>query len=328
MRPRRPKRTPRAVPMSAGALILTVPAAAVAAGITQADAPGAAAAGPLQRPVLTRHELAFGAKLEVRGTAPALAAGGRVALEFKGAGIRHWRSLATATTGRVGRYRLRARVPRSGIVRVAGLASPDASAAAGELHGPPATAASPSAAQYVVVRSALRVADRSRLDRVGRRIQLRGRLLPAVRGRRVRLLAGSGRRWSLLASTRTGRQGRFRLRFRVPLSGAERLRVGFSGDRFSDTASAAAGVLRPLVPAVVSWYYDAGNTACGFHARFGVANRTLPCGTRVTFRYGDRQVTATVDDRGPFVAGREYDLDQTTAAALRMGGVATVLASL
>jgi rare lipoprotein A (peptidoglycan hydrolase) len=79
-----------------------------------------------------------------------------------------------------------------------------------------------------------------------------------------------------------------------------------------------------MTPTVASWYYDDGDTACGFHAEYGVANRTLPCGTRVTLRYGAHLVTATVDDRGPFVYGRSYDLDQRTASALGMSGVATV----
>jgi rare lipoprotein A len=82
-----------------------------------------------------------------------------------------------------------------------------------------------------------------------------------------------------------------------------------------------------LIPAVASWYFDGGSTACGFHARYGIASRTLPCGAHVTLAYGGRAVAATVDDRGPYVYGREYDLNQTTAAALRMLGVATVLAS-
>ena len=87
----------------------------------------------------------------------------------------------------------------------------------------------------------------------------------------------------------------------------------------------AHGLLRaPMLPAVASWYYDGGGTACGFHAQYGVANRSLPCGTHVRLRFGARSVVATVDDRGPFVTGRTYDLDQTTASALGMWGVATV----
>jgi len=79
-----------------------------------------------------------------------------------------------------------------------------------------------------------------------------------------------------------------------------------------------------MTPVVASWYYDEGNTACGFHAEYGVANKTLPCGTKVMLRYGTRKVLATVDDRGPFIYGRSYDLDQRTASALGMWGVATV----
>jgi rare lipoprotein A (peptidoglycan hydrolase) len=82
-----------------------------------------------------------------------------------------------------------------------------------------------------------------------------------------------------------------------------------------------------LHPELASWYYDEGSTACGFHAGYGVANRTLPCGTRVTIRYGYRRVVATVDDRGPYVGGRSFDLDQRTAAALGFAGVGTVKVS-
>jgi len=79
---------------------------------------------------------------------------------------------------------------------------------------------------------------------------------------------------------------------------------------------------------VASWYYDGGSTACGFHAFYGVANRTLPCGTKVTFMYGERSVTATVDDRGPYVGGRDWDLNQNTAGALGFVGVEGIWSTL
>jgi len=80
----------------------------------------------------------------------------------------------------------------------------------------------------------------------------------------------------------------------------------------------------PMQPAVASWYDDAGATASGFHAFYGVANRTLAFGTRVLFAYHGRTVTATVDDRGPFVYSRLWDLNQNTAGALVFSGVDTV----
>ena len=74
----------------------------------------------------------------------------------------------------------------------------------------------------------------------------------------------------------------------------------------------------------VSWYgpgFYGRRTACG-HALTtslrGVAHRTLPCGTRVTFRNpaNGRTVTAPVVDRGPYVAGRQWDLTGGLCLAL------------
>lgn len=69
-------------------------------------------------------------------------------------------------------------------------------------------------------------------------------------------------------------------------------------------------------PAVASVYNDAGPHGCALHATYGVANKELACGTHVSFRYHGRQVGAIVDDRGPYVAGRDYDLSETTQEAL------------
>jgi hypothetical protein len=74
----------------------------------------------------------------------------------------------------------------------------------------------------------------------------------------------------------------------------------------------------------VSWYgpgFYGNRTACGIAlstTTLGVANRTLPCGTRVTFRNPrtGRSLTVTVIDRGPYVAGRQWDLTGGTCLAL------------
>ena len=77
-----------------------------------------------------------------------------------------------------------------------------------------------------------------------------------------------------------------------------------------------------------TWYGPGlyGNrTACGKRLRpgtLGVAHKTLPCGTRVTFYRGGRFVTLPVIDRGPFRRGVAWDL---TAAAARTVASARLL---
>ena len=61
-------------------------------------------------------------------------------------------------------------------------------------------------------------------------------------------------------------------------------------------------------------------TACGvLYPRrvVGVAHRTLPCGSLVAFAYRGRTVIAPVIDRGPYVAGRTWDLSGGLCVALR-----------
>jgi rare lipoprotein A (peptidoglycan hydrolase) len=86
----------------------------------------------------------------------------------------------------------------------------------------------------------------------------------------------------------------------------------------------------PIQYATASWYYDQGSTACGFHARYGVASPDVAyigpwiCGRHVEFYFDGRSVIATVDDAGPFIAGRSWDLGESTAGALGFSGVQTV----
>ena len=76
----------------------------------------------------------------------------------------------------------------------------------------------------------------------------------------------------------------------------------------------------------ISWYgpgFYGHNGACGLVPggiqadTIGVAHRTLPCGTRVTFRYNGRTVTTIVIDRGPYVSGRIWDMTHGLCAALQ-----------
>lgn len=74
----------------------------------------------------------------------------------------------------------------------------------------------------------------------------------------------------------------------------------------------------------ISWYgpgFYGRRTACGYtmtRSLIGVANRTLPCGTKVAFRNpaNGRTVTAIVVDRGPYVSGRQWDMTAGLCTAL------------
>lgn len=74
---------------------------------------------------------------------------------------------------------------------------------------------------------------------------------------------------------------------------------------------------------MASWYEDGGSTACGFHSAVGVANKTLPCGTRVRICHEGCEI-AVVDDRGPFIAGREWDLNAAAKAGISCADLCNV----
>jgi hypothetical protein len=161
----------------------------------------------------------------------------------------------------------------------------------------------------------------------GESIAVRGRVVPALPWRRVRLEGRSAGRWVTLANSQTGRRGALTVRYAPRGLANEPLRVVVGRGSGSAKVSAPAGSLTSYRESVASWYDDGGGTACGFHAHYGVANRTLPCGSRITFIHRGRKVTAVVDDRGPFVSGRDWDLNQNTAGALAFDGVDAVWSS-
>jgi len=79
-----------------------------------------------------------------------------------------------------------------------------------------------------------------------------------------------------------------------------------------------------------SWYgpgFYGRKTASGATLTQGmmnVAHRSMAFGTRIQFEYRGRTCVAVVNDRGPYVGGRLFDLGPGTAAALGFGGVGTV----
>jgi len=163
------------------------------------------------------------------------------------------------------------------------------------------------------------------------RASITGTLLAGSRAglpRQVVALQELGRHgWRTLARARTGARGRFRLSFSPRRLGSEWVRVRFAGSAAGLASHHRIGRLNVYRLAEASWYGGGGSLACGgslTSATLGVANKTLPCGTLVTLHYHGRTVRVPVVDRGPYVAGREFDLTEATKQALGFGGVGEV----
>jgi rare lipoprotein A len=105
------------------------------------------------------------------------------------------------------------------------------------------------------------------------------------------------------------------------------VRLRFAGSASGLASHRRLGRLNVYRVAEASWYGGGGSLACGGEltsTTMGVANKTLPCGTLVTLRYDGRTVRVPVVERGPYVAGREFDLTEATKQALGFGGVGEV----
>jgi rare lipoprotein A len=154
-----------------------------------------------------------------------------------------------------------------------------------------------------------------------------GTLHPGLAGRTVDLQRLGRHGWRTISHTLTRPRGRFVLRYTPHRLLTERVRVLFAGDPRDLSAHRNVGRLSSYRLAGASWYGGGGSLACGGRltgSTMGVANKTLPCGTFVTLRYGGRSVRVPVVDRGPYVAGREFDLTEATKRALGFEGVGDV----
>jgi rare lipoprotein A (peptidoglycan hydrolase) len=178
----------------------------------------------------------------------------------------------------------------------------------------------------------------SRTDvRAGSRAAVRGAIGAggrSVKGLLVSLQVKRDGRWKPIDRDRTTARGRYVLRERVSRTGTTPLRVRVAAvPGLVRAESRRVGKLRVYRWAYASWYGPGlyGNrTACGQTlgaGTLGVAHKSLPCGSKVTFKKGRREVTVRVIDRGPFVGGREYDLTGATAQRLGFGGHGSILAT-
>jgi rare lipoprotein A (peptidoglycan hydrolase) len=167
--------------------------------------------------------------------------------------------------------------------------------------------------------------------RAGKRATVFGRVAPAAPGLKIALQVKRGARWRGIEGDRTDARGRYRLRQRLRGTLSRRVRVRVRQAPGILPAKRRIGRLNVYRYAHASWYGPGlyGNrTGCGgtLHAgRLGVAHKSLPCGTMVTFKHRGRRVRVPVIDRGPYVGGREYDLTAATAQRLRFRGHGAIL---
>jgi hypothetical protein len=165
---------------------------------------------------------------------------------------------------------------------------------------------------------------------VGHEIAVRGSLAPTLGREVVRLQQRRAGGWIDLAHRYSAANGRFVIDAWPRRIGAFVMRVVVGGMPPGLDAAGASAKVNVYHKVIASWYGLGGRTACGEEltpATLGVANKTLPCGTFVTLRYGHRTLRVRVIDRGPFVAGRDYDLTYATKLKLGFVGVAPVWAT-
>jgi hypothetical protein len=314
-------------------LLRAVPAAAAAGALGIATPPAAAApaahlnlSNDAIQAAVQDASLRPGQAVVVAGGLASGQPGAPVRLELLPAGARGWVSLQTATTGPDGRFVLRAHPRRSGAVRVvqAGVAQ----AAATDAAGVPA-----SAQRRVAVGARLVTHGVRRNVSAGRKALVRGRVATGGAGRTVALQFRGRHGWFTVDRDRTDEGGRFRLARRVASATSARARVRFAGDARNATATKTIGRVAGFRSAAASWYGPGlyGNPlGCGGRltaGTVGVAHKTLPCGTKLMLRYRGHSVQASVVDRGPFVAGREFDLTSATARRLHFAALGTIQVS-
>jgi hypothetical protein len=164
----------------------------------------------------------------------------------------------------------------------------------------------------------------------GSGVTLRGKVRPGG-GHRVKVVFSGPQNRTLAVHTKSN--GTFKVRWKAGDIGNYDVTAYGVHDRHTRGSHSPARHLTSYRLAGASYYgpglYGNG-VACGGTLEpgtLGVANKTLPCGTKVKLRYHGRSITVPVIDRGPYVAGREYDLTEATKDALGFPGVGYVMSN-
>jgi hypothetical protein len=159
----------------------------------------------------------------------------------------------------------------------------------------------------------------------GQRLKLGGKVGSGARGRSILIQKKAGKGWKTVARTRTRAGGGYSAYWRLAGTGRQRVRAFVRGGDLPVAQRIVSGGVTGYRLAGASWYgpgFYGGHLACGGTlgaGTLGVANKTLPCGSKVTLRYKGRSVTVPVIDRGPYVGGRDFDLTAATKQKLGFG---------
>jgi hypothetical protein len=169
---------------------------------------------------------------------------------------------------------------------------------------------------------------------LGHTMHVRGTLSGAAGQTVVVERREAGGAWQQAATAVAGDDSSFDASWKTDHIGHFDLRARLAASDGGDGAAAAAALPTSAITVfrstVVTWFgpgFYGHRTACGGTlgtGTLGVANKTLPCGTRVTLHYRSSTVTVPVIDRGPYAAGREYDLTGATKNRLHFGSTGTL----
>jgi rare lipoprotein A len=251
----------------------------------------------------------YGKPVALAGSVPG-SAEAEVALEFRPAGSHRWQPARRLSTDLAGNYRTVVNAHRSGAFQ--------AVPADGQPSEP--------VRLRVRARASLHAANRNPI--VGGTVRLHGRVKPEGR-RTVRVKVG-GR---MVDRATTDRRGAFSVRWKPSSTGTFKVRAVVGRNRLARSGHSVGRTVTAFRRAGASWYGPGlyGNAlACGgtlTPGMLGVANRTLPCGTKLTLRYHGRSVRVSVIDRGPFTGNRDFDLTEATKQKLGFPDVGYVLSS-
>ncbi len=259
----------------------------------------------------SKSKVRTGAKVKLRGKFPPRTEGAdptplagaesntsnsrQVRIQFRPAGEKNWRPAKTTTADRKGRYAKKIRVKRSGRFR--------AVHADGRRSAP----------ERIRVKAKLnsRIGDKS--AKVGEKVPVKGQVVPRGTQRKVVVKIGGDR-----LRTTTRKNGRFKVKWKADGVGNYKARVKVKGDKIAAGNKDFAGRTTVYRPAEASYYgpgFYGNRTACGqtlTPSMIGVAHKSMPCGTKLKLRYGNRTVKAKVIDRGPYAGNREFDLTEAT----------------